>query len=130
MVQVLKFNDINTNRLFVCNTSEKDKYNPLNIVLDCKEREISEKIKYKFFYEEITIEEIKEIIKFYDLKKIIGRLLYPNYYFDIVDEFINNKINEDKLRIVLSKQTKYECFIKEIAKNTNIEIPEWIKKDK
>lgn len=130
-IEFIKYNDIYTDRLFICNCNKNDLYNPLNIILDCKEREVGELIKKEFFYNDISIENIKNELKNYNIKKVIARLLYPNYYFDIVDEFINNKVDENKLKNVLSKQSKYEELIKEISKyDQNILLPDWIKKDK
>lgn len=130
-IEFIKYNDIYTDRLFICNCNKNDLYNPLNIVLDCKERELGEVIKKEFFYNEISIENIKNKLKNYNIKKVIARLLYPNYYFDIVDEFINNKVDENKLKNILSKQSKYEELIKEISKyDQSILLPDWIKKDK
>lgn len=129
-IEFLKYNDIYSDKLFICNYRQNDKYNPLNIVIDCKEREVGEIIKNKFFYNDMSIQKIKELIKNYDIKKIIARMLYPNYYFDIVDEFINGKVNEEKIKLILSKQTKFEELIKELCINENILLPEWIKKDK
>lgn len=130
-IEFIKYNDIYTDRLFICNCNKKDLYNPLNIVLDCKEREVGEVIKKEFFYNEISIENIKNELKNYNIKKVIARLLYPNYYFDIVDEFINSKVDENKLKNILSKQSKYEELIRKISKyDQNIVLPDWIKKDK
>lgn len=130
-IEFIKYNDIYTDRLFICNCNKNDLYNPLNIVLDCKEREVGEVIKKEFFYNEISIENIKNELKNYNIKKVIARLLYPNYYFDIVDEFINSKVDENKIKNILSKQSKYEELIKEISKyDQSILLPDWIKKDK
>ena len=130
-IEFIRYNDIYTDRLFICNCNKKDLYNPLNIVLDCKEREVGEVIKKEFFYNEISIENIKNELKNYNIKKVIARLLYPNYYFDIVDEFINSKVDENKLKNILSKQSKYEELIRKISKyDQNIVLPDWIKKDK
>ena len=130
-IEFIRYNDIYTDRLFICNCNKKDLYNPLNIVLDCKEREVGEVIKKEFFYNEISIENIKNELKNYNIKKVIARLLYPNYYFDIVDEFINSKVDENKLKNILSKQSKYEELIRKISKyDENIVLPDWIKKDK
>lgn len=130
-IEFIKYNDIYTDRLFICNCNKKDLYNPLNIVLDCKEREVGEVIKKEFFYNEISIENIKNELKNYNIKKVIARLLYPNYYFDIVDEFINSKVDENKLKNILSKQSKYEELIRKISKyDQSILLPDWIKKDK
>ena len=130
-IEFIRYNDIYTDRLFICNCNKKDLYNPLNIVLDCKEREVGEVIKKEFFYNEISIENIKNELKNYNIKKVIARLLYPNYYFDIVDEFINSKVDENKLKNILSKQSKYEELIRKISKyDQSILLPDWIKKDK
>lgn len=130
-IEFIRYNDIYTDRLFICNCNKKDLYNPLNIVLDCKEREVGEVIKKEFFYNEISIENIKNELNNYNIKKVIARLLYPNYYFDIVDEFINSKVDENKIKNILSKQSKYEELIRKISKyDQNIVLPDWIKKDK
>lgn len=130
-IEFIKYNDIYTDRLFICNCNKNDLYNPLNIVLDCKEREVGEVIKKEFFYNEISIENIKNELKNYNIKKVIARLLYPNYYFDIVDEFINSKVDENKIKNILSKQSKYEELIRKISKyDQSILLPDWIKKDK
>lgn len=130
-IEFIKYNDIYTDRLFICNCNKNDLYNPLNIVLDCKEREVGELIKKEFFYNDISIENIRNNLSNYNIKKVIARLLYPNYYFDIVDEFINSKVDENKLKNILSKQSKYEELIKEISKyDQSILLPDWIKKDK
>ncbi len=129
-IEFLKYNEITTEELFICNTTFLDLNNPLNIVLDCKERQVGELIKHKFFYEEISIIEINKMLEGMDIKKVIARLLYPNYYFDIVDEYLNGIINEDKLKQVINKQTKYEQLISIISSYENILIPNWIKKDK
>ena len=130
-IEFTKYNDIYTDNLFICNCNKNDLNNPLNIVLDCKEREIGELIKQDFFNDNLSIKNIKNILSNYNIKKVIARLLYPNYYFDIVDEIINNKVDENKLKNILSKQKKYEELIKEISKyDQSIIIPNWIKKDK
>lgn len=91
----------------------KDNYRmPNNIVIDYKERDIAEYIKYLIFIECLDENEIikiidKNIINHYNLNLIISRLLYPSEYFDLIDESrggvdINNKIinliNKEKLR--------------------------------
>ena len=104
---------------------------PDNVIIDCEEREIAETIKYNFFSDNINYKEIEELIKGKDIKKILARLLYPNYYFDIYDEFINGKENINKIKKLVSKIKKYEEFISYIYikyGTNNIIMPEWLKK--
>lgn len=95
-------------------------FNPLNLIIDFKERDIAEYLKYIFFnnrYQEIDIRSILMIEKNtlqYEL--IIARLLLPNYYFNIVDEIIMEKENEELLKEIVLKNKSYINFIKRIIK--------------
>lgn len=67
-------------------------YNPLFIKIDIKERDFAEYIKYLFWsgeYRKINIQEfIYNNKDNYNFSLVIARLLYPNYYFDILDQIV------------------------------------------
>jgi hypothetical protein len=94
---------------------EKDKNNPLNLVIDRRERDIAEMIKYVYFNNEnyetklnLLMEiSIKEKLSF---EMIFSRVLYPTKYFDIIEK--NNK--EYQENNTLSKLLKYENFLIEV----------------
>ena len=69
---------------------EEQYFNPLNLVVDLKERDFAEYLKYIFWqsiYKDIDIcnliQKGKNIFQ-YDL--VIARMLLPNYYFSIIDD--------------------------------------------
>lgn len=92
--------------------------NPLNIVLDCKERYITEKIKYNFFElnQEPNIKEIINEIQKNELlpHRIISRLIYPTYFFDIIENMQNAELVEKQIRVLTKKATSYENLTKRI----------------
>ena len=117
------------------NTSYFELYNPLNFIVDCKARNISEYIKDLYIYEKITIEEAKKYLERSNLNSdelymFFVRLFYPSFYFDVYDDIILNQKDEKELEEVIKRIPKYETLIKEMylyLKNY-ISIPdiEWI----
>lgn len=112
-------------------------YNPLNFIIDNKVRDLSEYIKEKFFFYKYSVEEaINDIYKFnlnsnqYILLFI--RLLFPSYYFDCYERVLLENKNEQELIKIISKNTQYMLFLKELYKfiKTVSKIPdiEWLMK--
>lgn len=96
-----------------------DLYNPLNIIIDTKVRDIAEYIKKSFFDEELNENEIIQIIISNIIEKdeiilLIARLIYPSYYFDIYEDIYNEKSTERELNRVIKKNAVYEAFLKKI----------------
>lgn len=94
-------------------------YNPINLIIDSRTRDISEYMKNSFFSDELNIHEIKLYINNSNLNNfeyilLFSRLLFPTYYFDIYDEIINNNLPEEKIISVINKNQKYEEYLYEI----------------
>lgn len=93
---------------------------PNNAIIDCKEREIAEYIKYNFFKENKSEEEIFTFLKKlnnkdYDHILIYSRLLFPTYYFDLLEEYLNNKRNiNEEIKKMAKKINSYELFLKKL----------------
>jgi len=115
--------------------TKNNMYNPLELVIDYKVRDISEYIKNSFFNNEMTIYEIIEYINKINLDNIdyillYVRLLYPSYYFDLYEKIIND--NEDELEIerIIRLSTMYEKLLFEIyslfKRKVNILGIDWI----
>lgn len=111
---------------------ELDYYNPLNIIIDLKIRDIAEYIKYNYIYNDsINYDDIDSIIMDdYDANMFFARLLFPTYYFDLYEKIIENKLEEQELLMVISKVNNYEKFLKTIwfilNKKYKMEKVEWL----
>lgn len=112
-------------------------YNPLELVIDYKARDIAEYIKYNFFYENMSIDEIKDYLNNFNLENIdyvllYVRLIYPSFYFDLYEEIVNNGKDENELKRVIELSSLYEKLIFEIynmiRKKVSILGVDWINK--
>lgn len=94
-----------------------DYYNPLNLVVDYKVRNIAEYIK-SYFFNQNAERDLNSIIQFnynftsseYNL--LFARLLFPSYYFDELTEVLEHKKNEDCLLRYIDLTSEYELFLK------------------
>ena len=96
-----------------------DFLNPLEIVIDSRTRDLAEYIKINYLYNNITLKEIYDYIENFNLDfneciLFLARLIYPSYYFSLYDEIIQEKSNEDKLNLLIKKNTSYEVFLKKV----------------
>ena len=84
--------------------SKEELNNPLNFVKIDKMYNVANYIKYKFFNDELNIEELNNIIKSIkegeEFNRFLAHMLYPNYYFE----------SNEKEKIV-KKHKKYEKMI-------------------
>ena len=92
--------------------------NPVNYIYDYSIRDISEYIKSAFFYDsQIACEELLTYLKInkidnFNANLLFSRLLYPSYYFDILEKWINKKCESSELLTIINKQKEYEIFLK------------------
>ena len=112
-------------------------YNPLSFIFDIEVRDVAEYLKAKFFVVGIddTIEDLKTYLSIkkldnYMYHMLFARILYPTYYFDIYEDIMNKKRNEDDLIKIINEVNNYELFIKkvyfEISKYTLLEKIDWL----
>lgn len=104
---------------------EDKMYNPNNIIIDYKQRDIAEEIKYMYFYKNANISSLLKSIKKLKLNKkesylLYSRLLFPSYYFDIYEEIVNNKENINNMTNIINKRKGFELLLSKI----NMEIIE------
>ncbi len=113
-------------------------YDPLNIIIDHKARDIAEYIKLSFFNDNYNIfEELNEYFRHnyfsqYGINLLIARVLYPSFYFNTYEKIINNEENESEILKITSRIKEYEKYLQDIfiyfKKYYNIKEINWLKK--
>ena len=122
----------------IYNNNTYSLFNPLNIIIDHKSRDIAEYIKLSFFTDNFNIyDELNDYFKRnyfskYGIRLLFGRLLYPSFYLDMYDQIITNNIKEEKILELISRIKDYEIYLKNIFIFLNKFYPipevEWIMK--
>ena len=110
-----------------------DLYNPLNIVINIRIRDICEYFKYCFFDNIDISRELELFLNYNNLdinegKLFLARMLFPTYYFDLYEKVINNEIDESEIKKIIVKADSYEKILKQIYyhfKNNQLNI-EWL----
>lgn len=116
---IMAFNMLNVHEeLYISHRRLNDVFDPTELVIDYKVRDISEYIKNTFFYKEDSYDEIINYIRTLRLEKmdymlLYIRLLFPSYYFDMYYEILNGRLEEDIL-LITSKALLYEKMLKDI----------------
>ena len=116
---IMAFNMLNVHEeLYISHRRLNDVFDPTELVIDYKVRDISEYIKNTFFYKEDSYDEIINYIRTLRLEKmdymlLYIRLLFPSYYFDMYYEILNGRREEDIL-LITSKASLYEKMLKDI----------------
>ena len=122
-------------RRVVCNDSVDNLFNPLNIIIDSRTRDIAEFLKCNYVNNVLNINEVIAHLEKVDLDYnesilLMARFLYPSYYFDLYDMIIQDKLTERKIEGYIKKNVYYETFLKQVYKylkyKYNIPEIEWL----
>ena len=142
-ISYLKYSNLKNNNIGVCHTRVKyndsltNFYNPIDLIIDYKVRDIAEYYKSLFFDSKIDIKDIINSLKKIKMNEIDSiyfyiRMLYPSYYFDLVDEILKGNKKQEELLNITKLSNDYEYLLYEIynyIKNKyNIIGIEWINK--
>ena len=112
-----------------------DLYNPLNINIDTKVRDIAEYLKQSFFSKENIEKDLEYYLKTSNLTVeehilFFSRMLYPTYYYDMVEKILKNEKQEKEILNIINKVDEYQNIIKKLYKyyKTFINFPliEWL----
>lgn len=99
-----------------------DFFNPLNLTIDHKARDVGEYIKLSFFNQNYSIfQELDSYFKnnFYsefDMRVLISRVLYPSFYFNLYDSVVNKVLKEEEITRVTGNIDEYENYLKDILR--------------
>ena len=120
-ISYLNYYKDQNNNLGICHKRinsnlENDFYNPLNLIIDYKVRDIAEYYKYMFFYKKVGVNDILLSLKKIKMSGIdyiyfYIRMLYPSYFFDILDNILNEKVNENDIFKITNMQDDYEYLL-------------------
>lgn len=105
-----------SHRRICSNDTLFDLYNPLNFVLDYKERDIIEFWKVEIFKENFSFDDFIRFLNSLSLKEdawilLFARAFYPTFYFDRYEQIIDKHLEENILEVVLNKVDLYEKFL-------------------
>lgn len=109
--------------------------NPVNFVIDYKERLIGDYLKSYIINEKYTYNNIDGILNKLNMSKdsvmlLISRILFPSYYFDLYEDIIDNKKDENNIIKLENRNIiKLINMIQDKFSNYNIPIIYWIKKE-
>lgn len=113
-------------------------FDPLNIILDHKARDLAEYIKLSFFNNNQNIfKELDEYFyynhySFYGMRILFARIIYPSFYFKLYDEILSKKKEEKELNSIIKRIDEYELYLFNIylylRKYYDIPMIEWLKK--
>lgn len=107
---------------------------PQNIIIDFSIRDLSEYLKIIFFKKNDLFEKVDELLNMeinnFDL--LFSRMIYPSFYFDLLEEMINEESIsvENKIKDVIKTSSNYEKFLKhifiKISQKKELEKVPWI----
>lgn len=135
-------NDIGviSHNIFKLEDSTYSLYDPLNIIIDHKSRDLAEFIKISFFNDNFSIfEQLDEYFKYnyfslYGINLLISRILYPSFYFEKYDEIVSGLVQENDILKITSRINEYEKYLNDLfsyfRKYYNVKEIAWIKRKK
>lgn len=103
---------------------KKNFYNPLNVKIDLKERDLAGYLKYLFLENVYTEENVFNVLQKANLSydasiRLFSRLLFPSHYLDVYDRVVADEIGQDELKKIVLRSNEYELFLKMIFKILN-----------
>ena len=120
------------------NSLNNSLYDPSNITLDHKARDVAEYIKMSFFNNNLNIfKELEEYFHYnyysiYGIRVLFARILYPSFYFDLYDGIISGKNDEKQLNMIIDKINDYEIYLYNVylflKRFYDIPMVDWLKK--
>lgn len=111
--------------------------NPINLIIDTKERDLGEYFKSYIINESYTVDNINNMLNKISLddvkvKRFICRIMFSSYYFDRYDDIMVGSSDESVLNDVINKNKNILVLLQIIFdkyKNSNIPQIQWIKKE-
>lgn len=102
------------------NNSIFDLYNPLNLIIDHRVRDVAEYVKSAFWEDQYSLIDIEEFLEGqllspYGYHLFFARMLFPTFYFDRYEQIINGQEKEEKILEIVNRIEEYEKFLYDIS---------------
>ena len=111
-----------------------DYFNPLNMIIDLEIRDLAEYFKASYFNDTLTEYELLNLIDNFKFSEPMAnyfylRLLYPSYFFNLYDKYIEDKELTNDLIECIKKSKDYESLLSKVYSrlktNNDIKIKLW-----
>jgi len=128
-------NLIIAHRRVTSNSTLQDLYNPLNLIIDSRTRDVCEYFKSLFFNNTLDLIDIQNYfsttnLTHQELYLFYVRMLFPSFYFDIYEKIINGSNDDKELLKITNKIETYQVLLRDLywllKKYTNLPDIEWI----
>ena len=101
------------------NPTIRELYNPINMIIDTRVRDIAEYFKNLFFYDSNPIDDImiylyQSQLSYEEALLFLIRMIYPSYYFDFYDDIISGKKQDNQIKVITTKVNDYEYLLSQI----------------
>ena len=108
--------------------------NPLNLVIDYKERDISEYLKSFVVSENFTVIKLNKMLDQINMNRenailLISRTLFPSPYFDLYERVVIDNVEEERIKEIIKKHEFNRILLKVMFKKYstyNIPSISWI----
>lgn len=93
--------------------------NPFNLIIDYEIRDIAQYTKVMFFNNKVIHKDLEIILSKNNysgflLRLLYARLLYTDYYFELIDSDLKENVSEEKVNNIIDKIDDYKAFLIEI----------------
>jgi len=124
-------------RRIMCGDDTYRLYNPFNLIIDLRVRDICDYFKSCFFKNQNIESTIMQYLYYQRLTKeecqsFFARMLFPTYYFDVYEKIVAGNIEEQEIIPIVKKVDEYEDLLRRLYAYIGQIHPlpeiEWLKK--
>lgn len=96
-----------------------DLYNPLNLVVDYRVRDVAEYFKHRYFDGYNIDSEVNSFLVNTSMTQdeyllFFARMLYPTYYFDLYEDIISGAKDGNELKKIINRVNDYQSLMQSI----------------
>ena len=128
-------NLIIAHRRVTTNSTLQDLYNPLNLIIDSRIRDVCEYFKSLFFNDTLDLIDIQNYFNITNLTReelylFYARMLFPSFYFDMYEKIIYGSSEDKELLKITNKIETYQVLLRDLywllKRYANLPDIEWI----